>query len=335
MSDILPPQLVGVHQSSLYVKVRKIVTVIAAVWLIMAVTGLGFFSGGTTSLAFSLILMYGTGAAIIVVIAAVYRGIKMSAIRRSETAPEDTAALAFIDTTRSAADELLAALRPAPPTGRAYAPAARTVGPAVSMIEAVAAARAASNAAAVALVSAPAAAKRAVETAADGAKPVKQDSVKAAGTKAPLKTAAAKAGPATANAAKSPAAKTPAAKSPAAKTPAAKTTAGKKPAAKNAVAKATASKSSAVKTTAAKSSAVKTTAAKKPAGKKQPPRSGAQQPKNKPAQAVPAAAAPAACPPPAKGQAKSQRPALVLASSNPVPQAVQKMHGALTRQKAS
>ena len=330
MSDILPPQLVGVHQSSLYVKVRKIVTVIAAVWLIMAVTGLGFFSGGTTSLAFSLILMYGTGAAIIVVIAAVYRGIKMSAIRRSETAPEDTAALAFIDTTRSAADELLAALRPAPPTGRAYAPAARTVGPAVSMIEAVAAARAASNAAAVALVSAPAAAKPAVETAADGAKPVKQDSVKAAGTKAPLKTAAAKAGPATANAAKSPAAKTPPAK-----TSAAKTTAAKKPAPKKPAAKATAAKSSAVKTGAAKSSAMKTTGAKKPAGKKQPPRSGAQQAKNKPAQAVPAAAAPAACPPPAKGQAKSQRPALVLASSNPAPQAMQKMHGALTRQKAS
>ena len=144
MSDILPPQLVGVQQSSLYVKVRTIATVIAGLWLIMAVTGLGFFSGGTTSLAFSLILMYGTGAALIVVIAAIYRGVKKSAIRRAETAPADTAALAFIDATRSASEELKAALRPAPPTGRAYAPVGRSVGPAVSMTEAVAAAREAS-----------------------------------------------------------------------------------------------------------------------------------------------------------------------------------------------
>ncbi|MBO0896524.1 hypothetical protein [Arthrobacter sunyaminii] len=300
-------------------------TVISGAWLILAVTGFGFFSGGTTSLAFSLILMYATGAALIIVIAAIYRAVKNSAIRRSETAPEDTAALAFIDTTRSAADELLAALRPAPPTGRAYDPAARTVGPAVSMIEAVAAARAAANAAAVALTSTPAEANRTD-------RPAKKDQAPAA------KTAAA------APVAKPAAAKKPSAAKSAVKTPAAKPAAAKKPSAK------TAAKPSAVKNTAGKvpgkTPAGSRTPAKTPAkgavkgagkgsgngaAKKQQPRSGAVQPKKKTAPGVSANAASPACASPAMGQ----RPALVLASSNPVPQAVRKVHEALTRQKAS
>ncbi|WP_181032596.1 MULTISPECIES: hypothetical protein [unclassified Arthrobacter] len=296
-------------------------TVISGAWLILAVTGFGFFSGGTTSLAFSLILMYATGAALIIVIAAIYRAVKNSAIRRSETAPEDTAALAFIDTTRSAADELLAALRPAPPTGRAYDPAARTVGPAVSMIEAVAAARAAANAAAVALTSTPAEANRTD-------RPAKKDQAPAA------KTAAA------APVAKPAAAKKPSAAKSAVKTPAAKPAAAKKPSAK------TAAKPSAVKNTAGKvpgkTPAGARTSAKTPAkgavkgsgngaAKKQQPRSGAVQPKKKTAPGVSANAASPACASPAMGQ----RPALVLASSNPVPQAVRKVHEALTRQKAS
>lgn len=118
MPDILPPQLVGAQQRPLYVKVRTALTVISSLWLIAAITGLGFFSGGTTSLALSLVLLYGTGMALIVVIAAIYRVVKNSAIKRTETAPEDAAAGAFVDTARMASVELRAALRPPAATGK-------------------------------------------------------------------------------------------------------------------------------------------------------------------------------------------------------------------------
>ena len=101
-------------------------TIISIVWLMMAITGFGFFSGGTTSLALSLILMYGTGLALIVVAAAVYRLLKQAAVRRSGVVPEDTAAPAEAGTGPSAADELLAALRPQAGTGRWYVPSAPT-----------------------------------------------------------------------------------------------------------------------------------------------------------------------------------------------------------------
>jgi hypothetical protein len=129
--DILPPQLVGVQQRPLYVKVRTALTVISSIWLLMAITGFGFFSGGTTSLALSLVLLYGTGMALIVVMAAVYRLVKNSAVKRTETAPDDTAAVVFVDTARSASEELLAALRPAAATGRPSAVSPRTVRAAV------------------------------------------------------------------------------------------------------------------------------------------------------------------------------------------------------------
>jgi hypothetical protein len=129
--DILPPQLVGVQQRPLYVKVRTALTVISSIWLLMAITGFGFFSGGTTSLALSLVLLYGTGTALIVVMAAVYRLVKNSAVKRTETAPDDTAAVVFVDTARSASEELLAALRPAAATGRPSAVSPRTVRAAV------------------------------------------------------------------------------------------------------------------------------------------------------------------------------------------------------------
>ena len=106
----------------------------------MAITGFGFFSGGTTSLALSLVLLYGTGAALIVVSAAVYRFVKNSAVKRTETAPDDTAAVVFVDTARSATDELLAALRPAAATGRPSAVSPRTVREAVSSTATTAAA---------------------------------------------------------------------------------------------------------------------------------------------------------------------------------------------------
>ena len=92
MPDILPPQLAGVQQRPFYVKVRSVITVLSAVWLILAIAGYGFFSGGTTSLALSLTLMYGTGMALLVVVSALYRLLKRSAMRRTEAAPEDTAA---------------------------------------------------------------------------------------------------------------------------------------------------------------------------------------------------------------------------------------------------
>lgn len=140
MPDILPPQLVGVQQRSLYVKARTVLTVISCVWLLMAITGIGFFSGGTTSLAFSLILLYGTGMALIVVIAAIYRFTQKYLLRRAERTQEHTAAVALVDTARSATQEFRAALRPPAATGQ-YAPAVRNVGPGVPMTDAVAAAR--------------------------------------------------------------------------------------------------------------------------------------------------------------------------------------------------
>ncbi|MCC9198083.1 hypothetical protein QNO08_05060 [Arthrobacter sp. zg-Y820] len=101
----------------------------------MAITDFGFFSGGTTSLALSLVLLYGTGAALIVVIAAVYRLVNKWALKRTETAPEDTAAVAFLGTTRSATEEVRSALRPPAATGRPHpAPVSpRTVRPAASV----------------------------------------------------------------------------------------------------------------------------------------------------------------------------------------------------------
>lgn len=118
MPEIMPPQLAGVQQRPFYVKVRSVITAVSVVWLVLAVAGYGSFSGGTTSLALSLALMYGTGIAILVVAAAIYRLVKRSAVRRMEHAPEDAAAAAFIDATRFAAEEIRAALTPARPGSR-------------------------------------------------------------------------------------------------------------------------------------------------------------------------------------------------------------------------
>ncbi len=114
----MPPQLAGVQQRPFYVKARSVITAVSVVWLVLAVAGYGSFSGGTTSLALSLALMYGTGIAILVVAAAIYRLVKRSAVRRMEHAPEDAAAAAFIDATRFAAEEIRAALTPARPGSR-------------------------------------------------------------------------------------------------------------------------------------------------------------------------------------------------------------------------
>jgi len=114
----MPPQLAGVQQRPFYVKARSVITAVSVVWLVLAVAGYGSFSGGTTSLALSLTLMYGTGVAILVVVAAVYRMVKRSAVRRIEHAPEDAAAAAFIDATHFAAEEIRAALTPARPGSR-------------------------------------------------------------------------------------------------------------------------------------------------------------------------------------------------------------------------
>ena len=117
--DFLPPKVVGVQQRPLYIRVRSILTVLSTLWLILAIIGVGFFSGGTTSLALSLVLLYGTGAALLVVVSAIYRYVSRGARQRVETKPEGGAAAVFVDTTRSATEEILAALRPASPSGRA------------------------------------------------------------------------------------------------------------------------------------------------------------------------------------------------------------------------
>ncbi|MBF4992922.1 hypothetical protein ITX31_02205 [Arthrobacter gandavensis] len=114
----MPPQLAGVQQRPFYVKARSVITAVSLVWLVLAVAGYGSFSGGTTSLALSLAMMYGTGVAIVVVASAAYRLLKRSAVRRAEHAPEDAAAAAFIDATRFAAEEIRAALTPARPGAR-------------------------------------------------------------------------------------------------------------------------------------------------------------------------------------------------------------------------
>ena len=359
MSDILPPQLVGVQQRSLYVKARAVLTVISIVWLVMAVTGFGFFSGGTTSLALSLVLLYGTGVALVVVIAGIYRLVKKSAVRRAESVPDDTAALAFVDTTRSATEELRAALRPPAATGRQYAPVVRTMGPAVSMSDAVAAARAASIAAAVASAVAEAAA---VEKTPARPAVAKKRGAAASTVKSTVKTPAAPAAKASARAAvatstvKAPAkepAKTPATKTTAVKTTAAKTAAPKSPVNKSAAAKSPAKKQQKprgtnpqVKNAAPKAAAPKgrpvsnpgskSASPKRPGasnrvpGKKQSGSSGADAAAGKSGPAASVSAKSQQCSP-----AKSKRPSLVLASSNPAPQAARPVHEALTSQRAS
>ncbi|WP_152969910.1 hypothetical protein [Arthrobacter sp. Edens01] len=112
MPEILPPQFAGVQQRPFYVKARSVITAVSVVWLVLAVAGYGSFSGGTTSLALSLALMYGTGVAILVVASALYRLVKRSAVRRTENAPQDHAAAVFVDATRFAAEELKFALAP-------------------------------------------------------------------------------------------------------------------------------------------------------------------------------------------------------------------------------
>ncbi|MCC9176029.1 hypothetical protein [Arthrobacter sp. zg-Y179] len=105
------------QQRPLYIRVRSILEILSTLWLISAVIGVGFFSGGTTSLAFSLILLYSTGAALLVVISALYRVLSRAARQRVEAVPDDSAAAVFVDTTRSATEEIMAALRSAAPHG--------------------------------------------------------------------------------------------------------------------------------------------------------------------------------------------------------------------------
>lgn len=107
----------GVQQRPFYLRARTVLTWISAIWLAAAVLGIGFFSGGTTNLALSLALLYGTGMALVVVIFALYRWLSGSARRRNAAAPDDAAAAAFVDATRLAQEELWAALLPPRPVG--------------------------------------------------------------------------------------------------------------------------------------------------------------------------------------------------------------------------
>ncbi|CEA07577.1 hypothetical protein BN1051_00893 [Arthrobacter saudimassiliensis] len=107
----------GVQQRPFYHRARTVLTWISAIWLAAAVLGIGFFSGGTTNLALSLALLYGTGMALVVVIFALYRWLSGSARRRNAAVPDDAAAAAFVDATRLAQEELWAALLPPRPVG--------------------------------------------------------------------------------------------------------------------------------------------------------------------------------------------------------------------------
>ena len=121
MPEIVPPKFAGVQQRPLYQRVRTVLTVLSILWLVFAVSGLGSFSGGTTSLALSLVLLYGTGIALLIVIFAVYRAVRNFAALRA--GGQNGAAAVFVDTVRSAARELRSALYPAPPSGRPGVPA--------------------------------------------------------------------------------------------------------------------------------------------------------------------------------------------------------------------
>ena len=305
MPDILPPQLVGVQQRPLYVKVRTIVTVAASIWMVLAITGFGFFSGGTTSLALSLVLLYGTGAALIVVISAVYRLVNRSAVKRAEAAPEDTKAIVFVDTARSATEELLAALRPAAATGRPqYAPASpRTVRPAVASETAAAVAASAPAAKQPAAGQAKATAKASPKSALNKAVPNKSGSKSAAAKSA--KAAPAKSAPA--KSAKGSPAKAAPAKSAPAK--------GSKSPAKIPPAKASQAKGRPGNNNGTKSAPAKRTgsSAERSPGKKQPSAAKDSGP-------GPGGTAVSAQHTVRSVSAKNARPVLVLASSNSVPQ---------------
>lgn len=121
MPQFLPPKFAGVQQRPLYQRVRTVLTVLSILWLVFAVIGLGSFSGGTTSLALSLILLYGTGIALLIVLFAAYQAVRNFAAARA--GGESGAAAVFVDTVRSATRELRSALHPAPPSGRPGAPA--------------------------------------------------------------------------------------------------------------------------------------------------------------------------------------------------------------------
>ena len=307
MPDILPPQLVGVQQRPLYVKVRTIVTVAASIWMVLAITGFGFFSGGTTSLALSLVLLYGTGAALIVVISAVYRLVNRSAVKRAEAAPEDTKAIVFVDTARSATEELLAALRPAAATGRPqYAPASpRTVRPAVSSETAAAVAASAPAAKQPVAGQAKTTAKAPPKSALNKAVPNKSGKSAAAKSAKAAKAAPAKSAPA--KSAKGAPAKAVAAKSAPAK--------GSKSPAKIPPAKASQAKGRPGNNNGTKSAPAKRTgsSAERSPGKKQS--SAAKDSGPGPAGTVVSAQHTV------RGvSAKSPRPVLVLASSNSAPQ---------------
>lgn len=126
MPELLPPKLAGVQQRLLYQRVRTVVTVLSILWLVFAVIGFGSFSGGTTSLALALVLLYGTVVALLVVIAAAYRGLRRFAAERIGAG--NSAAAVVVDTARSAARELRMAFNPAPPSGRPVSPAQRPAG---------------------------------------------------------------------------------------------------------------------------------------------------------------------------------------------------------------
>ncbi|MBP3037090.1 hypothetical protein J2M53_12640 [Arthrobacter sp. zg-ZUI100] len=310
MPDILPPQLVGVQQRPLYVKVRTTATVVASIWMVLAITGFGFFSGGTTSLALSLVLLYGTGVALIVVICAVYRLVNRSAVKRAEVAPEDTKAIVFVDTARSATEELLAALRPAAATGRPqYAPASpRTVRPAVSSETAAAVAASAPAAKQSAAGQAKTTAKASPKSALSKAVPNK--SGKSAAVKSAKAAKAAKAAPGKSAPAKS--VKGAPAKAVAAKSAPAK---GAKSPAKIPPAKASQAKGRPGNNNGTKSAPAKRTgsSAERSPGKKQS--SAAKD--SGPGSGGPAVSAQHAV---RSVSAKNARPVLVLASSNSVPQ---------------
>ncbi|MFZ3451976.1 hypothetical protein [Arthrobacter sp. 7Tela_A1] len=90
----------------------------SVLWVAAGLLGLGFFSGGTTSLVLAVVLLYGTGACLAVVGWLAFRALRLRAARRAAEEPDATAARDFLAAEEFARAEIRAALFPEGATGR-------------------------------------------------------------------------------------------------------------------------------------------------------------------------------------------------------------------------
>lgn len=106
---------------------------LSILWVAAALLGLGFFSGGTTSLVLAAVLLYGTGTCLAVVGWLAFRALRLRAARRAAEKRDAAAARDFLAAAEFARAEIRAALFPEGATGRparsATAPAPAPAGP--------------------------------------------------------------------------------------------------------------------------------------------------------------------------------------------------------------